>query len=107
MPRGETSVMRRSPTYECVMSRSTAALVIAPLAILTGHVLVNRGWIPLDRKAPESRKHGNVEGEVTVEGYLRAETGPGWFTPANEPAKNFWFWIDLAAMARAHGIGKV
>jgi surfeit locus 1 family protein len=86
---------------------NTGYHVITPLAVSPGHVLVNRGWIPLDRKAPESRKHGNVEGEVTIEGYLRAETGQGWFTPANEPAKNFWFWIDIAAMARAHGIGKV
>jgi surfeit locus 1 family protein len=81
--------------------------VITPLAVFAGHVLVNRGWIPLDRKAPESRKVGNVEGEVTVEGYLRAETGPGWFTPDNEPGKNFWFFVDIAAMAKAHGIGKV
>ena len=81
--------------------------IVTPLAVFPGHVLVNRGWIPLDRKAPESRKVGNPEGEVTVEGYLRAESGPGWFTPKNEPEKNFWFFIDIPAMARAHGIGKV
>jgi len=81
--------------------------VITPLAISAGHLLVNRGWIPLERKAPASRKVGNVEGEVAVEGYLRAETGPGWFTPKNEPDKNFWFWIDVATMARTHGIGKI
>jgi surfeit locus 1 family protein len=81
--------------------------VITPLAVFPGHVLVNRGWVPLDRKSPATRKAGNVEGEVTVEGYLRAETGPGWFTPDNEPEKNFWFFVDVAAMAKAHGIGKV
>jgi len=81
--------------------------VITPLAMFPGHVLVNRGWIPLDRKSPETRKPGNPEGEVAVEGYLRAETGPGWFTPKNEPDKNFWFFVDVAAMAKAHGIGKV
>jgi len=81
--------------------------VVTPLAVPSGPVLVNRGWIPLERKAPDSRKVGNPEGEVAVEGYLRAETGPGWFTPKNEPEKNFWFFIDIPAMARAHGIGKV
>lgn len=81
--------------------------VITPLAVFPGHVLVDRGWIPLDRKSPETRKPGNAEGEVTVEGYLRAETGPGWFTPKNEPDKNFWFFVDIAAMAKAHGVGKV
>ena len=81
--------------------------VITPLAVFPGYVLVDRGWIPLERKSPETRKPGNAEGEIAVEGYLRAETGPGWFTPKNEPDKNFWFYIDIAAMARTHGIGKV
>lgn len=81
--------------------------VITPLAVSAGHILVNRGWIPLDRKAPESRKPGNPEGEVTVEGYLRTQMPQGWFTPDNEPAKNFWFWIDLPTMGRTHGIGKI
>jgi surfeit locus 1 family protein len=81
--------------------------VITPLAVFPGHVLVDRGWIPLERKSPTTRTLGNAEGEVTVEGYLRAETGPGWFTPKNEPDKNFWFFVDIAAMARAHGIGRV
>jgi len=81
--------------------------VITPLAVFPGHVLVNRGWIPLARKSPETRKVGNPEGEVAVEGYLRAESGPGWFTPKNEPEKNFWFFVDIAAKARTHGIGKV
>ena len=81
--------------------------VITPLAAFPGHVLVDRGWIPLARKSPESRKPGNPEGEVAVEGYLRAETGPGWFTPDNEPGKNFWFFVDIAAMAKAHGIVSV
>ena len=81
--------------------------LITPLALSSGHVLVNRGWLPLDRKAPETRKPANVEGEVAVEGYLRAETGPGWFTPKNEPEKNFWFFVDIAAMAKAHGIVSV
>ena len=81
--------------------------IVTPLAVFPGHVLVNRGWVPLERKSPDSRKVGNPEGEVTVEGYLRAETGPGWFTPKNEPDKNFWFFVDIAAMAHAHGIGKV
>ncbi|HZO15647.1 MAG TPA: SURF1 family protein, partial [Polyangiaceae bacterium] len=44
--------------------------VITPLAVFPGHVLVDRGWIPLDRKSPETRQPGNAEGEVTVEGYL-------------------------------------
>lgn len=80
--------------------------IVTPLAVAQGHVLADRGWVPLDRKSPATRQPGNVEGEVAVEGYLRGQTGPGWFTPDNEPLKNFWFWIDIPAMARTHGIGK-
>ena len=82
--------------------------VLTPLVLDGGRtILVNRGWIPLDRKSPASRAPGNRAGEVAVEGYLRAESGPGWFTPENEPAKNFWFFVDLAAMAKAHGIANL
>ncbi len=82
--------------------------LFTPLALASGRtILVNRGWIPLDRKSPESRKPGNPAGEAAVEGYLRAESGPGWFTPKNEPDKNFWFFVDLAAMAKGHGIAKL
>jgi surfeit locus 1 family protein len=81
--------------------------LITPLALDGTTVLVNRGWIPLDRKLPDTRKPGNAAGTVTIEGYLRAETGPGWFTPNNEPDRNFWFTVDIAAMARRHGLEKV
>jgi surfeit locus 1 family protein len=82
--------------------------VVTPFELTDGKtVLVNRGWIPLDRKAPETRALGNPAGKTWVEGFLRTETGPGWFTPANEPARNFWFWIDIPAMARAHGLDRV
>ncbi len=87
---------------------NTGYHVITPLVLAGGRtILVNRGWIPLDRKSPETRQPGNGAGEVAVEGYLRAETGPGWFTPKNEPEKNFWFFVDIAAMAKAHGLANV
>lgn len=89
--------------------RGNAGYHVLTLLVLAGDrtILVNRGWIPLDRKSPASREPANRPGEAAVEGYLRAESGPGWFTPANEPAKNFWFFVDLPAMAKAHGIAKL
>ncbi|HEY7610106.1 MAG TPA: SURF1 family protein [Alphaproteobacteria bacterium] len=82
--------------------------VITPLALAGGGaVLVNRGWIPLERKAPETRKPGEVEGTVAVEGYLRVPPGQGWFVPDNEPAKNFWFYVDIPAMAKHAGLADV
>jgi len=75
--------------------------VVTPFAVEGGGtILVNRGWIPLDRKEPDTRKPAQIAGTVALEGYLRVPPGQGWFVPDNEPAKNFWFYVDVPAMAR-------
>jgi surfeit locus 1 family protein len=75
--------------------------VLTPLALEGGGtILVNRGWIPLERKSPETRQPGQLPGKVAVEGYLRLPPPRGWFVPDNEPDKNFWFYVDVPAMAR-------
>jgi surfeit locus 1 family protein len=78
-------------------------LVVTPLVLADGGVvLVERGWVPTDRKAPESREAGEVAGTVTIEGLLRlAPAGkPGWFVPDNRPERNEWYFLDLAAMVQ-------
>ncbi len=65
-----------------------------------GTVLVDRGWVPLDRKEPQARAAGQLGGEVTVEGVVRVpRPEKSWLQPDNEPANNMWFWVDLPAMA--------
>ena len=32
---------------------------------------------------------------------------PGWFVPDNRPDLNYWFWVDLPAMAAATGLSDV
>lgn len=76
--------------------------VVTPFVLADGRaVLVNRGWVPSAKQAPETRAAGQIAGTVTVDGILR--TG-GWkgndlFRPANSPEKNLWLWMDLPAMA--------
>lgn len=70
-----------------------------------GYIFVNRGWVPQQRELPDARRDGQVAGTVTVEGVLRAPPKAGYFTPDNNPAKNRWFRIDLAQMAKATGLG--
>jgi surfeit locus 1 family protein len=78
--------------------------IVTPFEVEGGPVLlVDRGWVPLDRKDPATRPQGQVEGPTAVTGILRPGHQPSWLTPENEPHKNFWFWIDLPAMARAAG----
>jgi surfeit locus 1 family protein len=75
--------------------------VVTPLQRTDGSiVLVNRGWVPDDRKDPARRAEGQVAGNVTVEGAIRAPGRQHWLQPDNEPARNLWFWSDLGAMAQ-------
>jgi len=80
--------------------------VITPFRLADGTtVLIDRGFVPTERRAPESRAGGEIAGQTTVTGLLRFPEPPGWFTPANEPQKNSWFSIDISAMAQAAGVG--
>jgi surfeit locus 1 family protein len=79
--------------------------IITPLERPDGSfVLVNRGWVPTERKDPASRPEGLVEGEVSIEGIVRLPWKQGLFIPDNDPAANIWFYGDLAAMAKQAGV---
>ena len=67
-------------------------------------VLVNRGWVPLDNKEPETRLGGQIQGTYRLEGVVVPGGRAGWFTPDNEPENNIWFWTDTEALAAEAGI---
>lgn len=80
-------------------------LVFTPLIADTGSVtMVNRGFVPEERKDPASRPRGSPEGVVTVTGLLRTAEPSRWFLPADDPAQNLFFTRDPAAIARAKGL---
>ena len=84
--------------------------VLTPLREADGRIVfVNRGFVPSDRKDPNTRPAGQLEGTVRIAGLLRAppESKPSWFLPDNRPDLNYWFWIDLAAMAKADRLDNV
>jgi len=66
-----------------------------------GAVLVNRGWVPPERKNPATRAEGQVAGPVSLTGVVRKPWHQGWFVPDNDVGKNIWFYGDAAAMAQA------
>lgn len=80
--------------------------VITPLkrSDAPGWVLVSRGWVPVDDKAPARRAQGQVEGEVTITGVAHAPWGKGWFTPDNDHARNLWYYGNAAEMLAQAGI---
>ncbi|ODA67235.1 SURF1 family protein [Methyloligella halotolerans] len=61
-------------------------------------VLIDRGFVPIEKQAPKSRIEGQLEGEVEVTGLVRGPQTPGLFTPDNDPARKRWFWRDLDGM---------
>ena len=76
--------------------------ILTPFALTEGgSVLIDRGWVPVERKAPASRVEGQSAGNQVVEGIVRMPHGKAWMQPDNEAAKNMWYFVDLPAMAAA------
>ena len=74
--------------------------VIAPAQLSGGSVvLVNRGFIPLDRKDPATRT--SPQGVVDIIGVLRWPEARGTFTPVDDVAGNVWYVRDVKAMIAA------
>jgi surfeit locus 1 family protein len=82
--------------------------LLTPLKLADGSlVIVNRGFVPLDKKEPASRPGSEIDGETTVTGLIRFPQPHHWFMPADEPAKNIWFARDPAPIAKAFGLSRV
>jgi surfeit locus 1 family protein len=84
--------------------------VLTPLQEPSGRIVfVNRGFIPAELKDPAKRSAGQIAGAVVVEGLLRLPPvkKPAWFLPDNRADLNYWFWVDLPAMASADKLDRV
>jgi surfeit locus 1 family protein len=82
--------------------------VMTPLELSSGAaVIVNRGFVPLDRRNPDTRTAGQVSGQTTVAGLLRMPEQATLFSPENEPARNAWYRRDPGEIARALRLERV
>ncbi|CEJ15470.1 SURF1 family protein [bacterium YEK0313] len=80
-------------------------LVITPLVMTDGRiVLVNRGFVPTDRRDPASRAQGQVPGVVTVTGLLRYPEARGLFAAPDDATRRLFYTRDIGAMANALGL---
>jgi surfeit locus 1 family protein len=65
--------------------------VINPIVINNENYLINRGWIPFDKKnTPEV----NLINESTIIGTLKLQHKASSFKPDNDINKNYWFTLN-------------
>ncbi len=74
---------------------------LSPLDTPAGTILVNRGFVP-----PEARAAlPPPTGRASVTGLLRVTEPEGGFLRDNDPPADRWYSRDVAAIARARGLG--
>ncbi len=74
--------------------------VLTPLDTGRFTVLVNRGFVPPERRG----KVAPPAGTVTVRGLLRLTEPAGGFLRSNDPAADRWYSRDVAAIAATRGL---
>lgn len=70
-------------------------------------VLVNRGFVPPDRRDPARWELPAGDGATELTGLLRVTEPGGAFLRVNDPAANWWYSRDVAAIAAARGLTEV
>lgn len=72
--------------------------VFNPFRLTDGRiVLVNRGWIPAQRKSADKHPAAPT-GPQMIRVQIRTSNERNYFTPENQPQKNVWFGRDVDAM---------
>jgi len=90
---------------QALTERGAGFWVLTPFRTQAGVVLVNRGFVPPDRRSPADRAQGQTSGTTVVTGLLRLSEPGGGFLRSNAPARDRWYSRDIPAIARARGIG--
>ncbi|XP_045419770.1 surfeit locus protein 1 isoform X1 [Lemur catta] len=86
-------------------SAESGAYVITPFHCtdLGTTILVNRGFVPRKKVNPDTRRKGQIEGELDLVGMVRLTETRKPFVPENNPERNHWYYRDLEAMAKITG----
>jgi len=79
--------------------------VLTPLREADGTiVIINRGFVPTDKRNPDTRPAGELTTETTVTGLLRINEPKGTLLRSNVPAEERWYSRDVTAIAEARGL---
>ena len=80
--------------------------VVTPFRIAEngGLILVNRGWVPSNKKEPKDRtEDARFDGILLVSGMLVKPSPAPIFMPKNNPETNVWLVADIDAMSKIVG----
>ncbi|MGC3979960.1 MAG: SURF1 family protein [Steroidobacteraceae bacterium] len=97
----------RETWVDALTERGPGAWILTPVATQEGVVLVNRGFVPPDRRDAGTRIDGQIAGEVMITGLLRLSEPKGRILRPNDPAADRWFSRDVAAIAARRGLTNV
>lgn len=82
--------------------------VLTPLRLADDSiVLINRGFVPPERREPAAHAASAPMSPATVTGLLRMTEPGGAFLRRNDPAANHWYSRDVRAIAAARGLSHV
>jgi surfeit locus 1 family protein len=98
----------RETLVQAVTEEGPGYWVLTPLKRSDGTlVLINRGFVPSERRDASTRRGGNPDGQVEITGLLRMTEPKGGFLRDNAPQHNRWYSRDVAAIAAARGLHDV
>lgn len=98
----------RETLVQAVTEEGPGYWVLTPLQRGDGTlVLVNRGFVPSERRDASTRQDGNPQGQIEITGLLRMTEPKGGFLRDNVPQHNRWYSRDVAAIAAARGLHNV
>ncbi|WP_286158977.1 SURF1 family protein [Methylobacterium sp. Leaf456] len=96
----------RTALVQALTERGGGFWVLTPLVRPDGTtILINRGFVPGDRKDRPDR--AEPPGDVTVTGLLRLSEPGGGFLRHNDPAADRWYSRDVSALAAARNLHDV
>lgn len=82
--------------------------IVTPLMLADGGtVLVNRGWVPEDKKLIAARAESRTKSPARIMGMFHRPSKPNFLTPPNAPAKEEWYSINLEDLTAARDLKNI
>nr|WP_237371720.1 SURF1 family protein [Rhizobium sp. SL42] len=98
----------RQVLVQAVTELGAGFWVVTPMILPDGAtILINRGFVPSDRRDAVLHAAGQTSPIVSVTGLLRMPEPDGAFLRSNDPVSGRWYSRDVAAIAAAKGLERV